>query len=657
MFNVLEISRLELRILDISQNELSELPSDLRFMSTMVDLRIDANPLKRPPIKLCQKGREHVFKWLRSHAEHTSEIVSENDQIFKRPAENMIDGKRMERRSRTARFNTVSGNESNYISTFDSNRFSREQQKVASPAGCLFDIDERCQLHCHEQQRNPVTVCSNYNTADGITAPKSVNEIVTDKSAAGGELLQEIMQAYDQKVSASSVSQQASRLPHSSTSEYHTSTELALLFPCSSTISSTVITPTTNSCLSSTGQRPQAIVPPMITITEQFAAISLEDDVKKCLGQNNKQSVIDNNNTYGWKPISNNHEYNQCSLINCHSTINDSGTTKTSSDANVMNCTSNIINNNAMNTAYAADGVIKMIDDLSTTVTDSDSVIVTNLENASKRSLELPSTIRNQQILLPVLENLNPSDNSSDHNLASTTVSTVAYISSLTADTSASETTTCSIASSDAVISSVKVPLVSVKNAHVSASNKSSCSSRSSASNQPSTSSQNVTAKLHATRSIRSSSSRVNGIVSSTTKYINRSGSGQAPRTKSSHSPRISTKISYSTSTNNSGIVENMRKVIEDRLNLTLPSDRSQLAASLSDGVKLCNFANQIRTKAVSSLFTPVAKDLQLSPPKCRRNVDNFLAACRRIGVPEVNFSNFDLEYFLVNLYTNQILR
>ncbi|VDN44861.1 unnamed protein product [Gongylonema pulchrum] len=51
-----EFSRLELRVLDVSQNELSELPAELRHMCTLVDLRMNANPLNMPPAKLCSKA-------------------------------------------------------------------------------------------------------------------------------------------------------------------------------------------------------------------------------------------------------------------------------------------------------------------------------------------------------------------------------------------------------------------------------------------------------------------------------------------------------------------------------------------------------------------------------------------------------------------------
>ncbi|VDM96107.1 unnamed protein product, partial [Onchocerca ochengi] len=133
-------SQLELRILDISQNKLSELPLDLRYMCSLVDFRIDDNPLIAPPAKLCSKGREHAFKWLRSHVGRTidNKTTKTNDYTFKRPTtinatlrrgqniENINAGRHFERRPRVTRFNTVGGSDSGYASTVDENRYSRE---------------------------------------------------------------------------------------------------------------------------------------------------------------------------------------------------------------------------------------------------------------------------------------------------------------------------------------------------------------------------------------------------------------------------------------------------------------------------------------------------------------------------------------------------
>ena len=84
---------------------------------------------------------------------------------------------------------------------------------------------------------------------------------------------------------------------------------------------------------------------------------------------------------------------------------------------------------------------------------------------------------------------------------------------------------------------------------------------------------------------------------------------------------------------------------------MTLPDD---IANALSDGVVLCHFVNQIRPRSVQSIHVPsqaVVRSLPSLPPfvhqrhfqpklslaKCRRNVENFIEASRRIGVPEVS--------------------
>lgn len=90
---------------------------------------------------------------------------------------------------------------------------------------------------------------------------------------------------------------------------------------------------------------------------------------------------------------------------------------------------------------------------------------------------------------------------------------------------------------------------------------------------------------------------------------------------------------------------------------MTLPDD---IAYALSDGVVLCHFVNQIRPRSVQSIHVPsqavvrtfflrlihlLSFSLQpkLSLAKCRRNVENFIEASRRIGVPEVSFMPIDL--------------
>ncbi|XP_077583796.1 leucine-rich repeat and calponin homology domain-containing protein 1 isoform X5 [Stigmatopora nigra] len=79
-------------------------------------------------------------------------------------------------------------------------------------------------------------------------------------------------------------------------------------------------------------------------------------------------------------------------------------------------------------------------------------------------------------------------------------------------------------------------------------------------------------------------------------------------------------------------LTEILRESIESRLKVVLPDD---LGTSLMDGVVLCHLANYIRPRSVASIHVPSPAVPKLSMAKCRRNVENFLDACRRIGVPE----------------------
>jgi len=78
--------------------------------------------------------------------------------------------------------------------------------------------------------------------------------------------------------------------------------------------------------------------------------------------------------------------------------------------------------------------------------------------------------------------------------------------------------------------------------------------------------------------------------------------------------------------------LQHLRNNIESRLKVSLGED---LSAALADGVVLCHIANHVSPRAVSSIHVPSPAVPKLTGAKCRRNVDNFLAACRKIGVRE----------------------
>lgn len=67
---------------------------------------------------------------------------------------------------------------------------------------------------------------------------------------------------------------------------------------------------------------------------------------------------------------------------------------------------------------------------------------------------------------------------------------------------------------------------------------------------------------------------------------------------------------------------------------MTLPED---LGSALMDGVVLCHLANNVRPRSVVSIHVPSPSVPKLPVARCRRNVENFIEACRKIGVPEVS--------------------
>uniref|UniRef100_A0A1Q3FX35 Putative leucine-rich repeat lrr protein n=1 Tax=Culex tarsalis TaxID=7177 RepID=A0A1Q3FX35_CULTA len=79
-------------------------------------------------------------------------------------------------------------------------------------------------------------------------------------------------------------------------------------------------------------------------------------------------------------------------------------------------------------------------------------------------------------------------------------------------------------------------------------------------------------------------------------------------------------------------LIEQLRQIIETRLKMTLPED---IAPALTDGVVLCHLANHVRPRSVGSIHVPSPAVPKLTMARCRRNVDNFLDACRKIGVDE----------------------
>ncbi|XP_059583996.1 leucine-rich repeat and calponin homology domain-containing protein 1 isoform X2 [Alligator mississippiensis] len=88
-------------------------------------------------------------------------------------------------------------------------------------------------------------------------------------------------------------------------------------------------------------------------------------------------------------------------------------------------------------------------------------------------------------------------------------------------------------------------------------------------------------------------------------------------------------------------LVEQLRENIETRLKICLPED---LGSALMDGVVLCHLVNHVRPRSVGSIHVPSPAVPKLSMAKCRRNVENFLDGCRKLGIPEADLcSPYDI--------------
>uniref|UniRef100_UPI0037E981C5 leucine-rich repeat and calponin homology domain-containing protein 4 isoform X2 n=1 Tax=Semicossyphus pulcher TaxID=241346 RepID=UPI0037E981C5 len=78
--------------------------------------------------------------------------------------------------------------------------------------------------------------------------------------------------------------------------------------------------------------------------------------------------------------------------------------------------------------------------------------------------------------------------------------------------------------------------------------------------------------------------------------------------------------------------ITQLRKTLEARLKITLSDD---LGEALANGTILCQLVNHIRPRSVSIIHIPSPAVPKLSSAKCRLNVENFITACRKLGVPE----------------------
>ncbi|XP_056673735.1 leucine-rich repeat and calponin homology domain-containing protein 4 isoform X1 [Monodelphis domestica] len=111
------------------------------------------------------------------------------------------------------------------------------------------------------------------------------------------------------------------------------------------------------------------------------------------------------------------------------------------------------------------------------------------------------------------------------------------------------------------------------------------------------------------------------------------SSSASSPGPFSSE-PVLRPRQSPQTIENKEELMAQLRQVLESCLQQPLPED---LSDTLANGVILCQLVNHLRPRSVPFIHVPSPAVPKLSALKARKNVESFLEACRKMGVPEAD--------------------
>uniref|UniRef100_A0A0N5AI04 Calponin-homology (CH) domain-containing protein n=1 Tax=Syphacia muris TaxID=451379 RepID=A0A0N5AI04_9BILA len=662
-----ELSRLELRILNVSENELSQLPCDLCCMPSLIEFYVDANPFVAPPVKVCLKGREHIFKWLRAKAAPLNDGFSKQFDWHQRPVSVAVNAtmrrpkhqeifalvifllaeselhpfaKRVERRNRSTRFNTLGGSDSGYASTADEHRLSNEYQLSVNNTS-LFGINESLRSPPSDRDSPKST---GMNSSGDRTITSECSSPITEDSTG---LLKEVMLAYAEKMgeTASEVLQKNKSLVTQRDSVDHANFDEMTFIPRSTVIPVSV---TSNISYSAPPNRPQAIVSPMNSKpqAQKISSNGVNNLYFKAIKSDNVVHIIDESE-----------DVKKAVLVSSVSNgVLDESNNNTSED--------NIKENQREETLQKHTRIGTSCNTLAKgfgkELLGKQLLSVQGFETSctNSRQLQRKQLVNNDNecTLSPVIEMPASSENGNkDQDCCSSTASCI----NPSPASFATTTVPCGSAAAS-VTSTIKVPATKKKNLSGSVSASMSRLSLSSASADRSSIARNTALRRPTTSSEIASriASRPNTSVhlshskdSKLTKtrdsigiarrhLVNNSSSSSALRKSS-----VVGRTQFDESGSNTTIsgtslirrnIENMRKILESRLETVLSANQEQLANQLSDGTLLCNFANRVRGRIISNVLMPASQQAQLSLPKCRRNAENFLFACRRIGVAEV---------------------
>ncbi|KAE9555928.1 hypothetical protein FO519_000908 [Halicephalobus sp. NKZ332] len=521
-----EIGHMQLRILDISENSLSAIPVEFCNLSGFVaEFKVGGNPLVAPPVNVVEKGREHIFKWLRtklstesngykSYSEWAFSRCSNINATLRRPDRIQIDRsqrsseeKKQERRPRQSRFNTLGGSDSGYTSTGDSEH--RLSNGTTNSKGSLEEINERCRSD--EIASTPSTDRSGY--LDGCSTSSG------NSSEISGDLAKEVMLAYAETVIEKKIAARNSPLSPNATLNNNTIMDVS--------IQSVVLDISNNNIPSKTVSSPRApLAVPETSRTEANSNLKVSDV-----------------------------------------------------------------------SARAVEDITQAVKELN--------VQVANIQNPQK----------NQQKKSPL--------QSMERNQGIKKTAPVTVAKKTTPPPRAPATT-----NRPARSTSIGLKKPSLSTSRIAPAPSVSSISTAGRKSDP------VSSKRTTTSVSNLAASRQN-LTSST---IETKPTMVKKSTGMSKSVTAASRNPVPTVTNGAGpsVVDTMKRILESKMvGAKLSENKDKLAQELSSGVILCNFANKIKPRSVPTVMTQTLGEQSLSPVRSKKNAESFVAACKRLGVPE----------------------
>uniref|UniRef100_A0AC34GXB5 Calponin-homology (CH) domain-containing protein n=1 Tax=Panagrolaimus sp. ES5 TaxID=591445 RepID=A0AC34GXB5_9BILA len=582
-----EIGFMQIRYLNIQENCLTALPLDFYNLAPyLINLKVNGNPFVSPPVNVILKGREHIFKWLKTQAaiensQNCNDWNSFNrcttlNATLRRPDKILVQSqlpktsdptatnllRKADRRPRQNRFNTVGGSDSGYASTGDENRLSHE---MIMSKGSLEEINE---ISCNVTSSLPLS-----------SATKTTkNQAILDREASG-DLAKEVMLAYAETIIEKKMAARGAPLSPPSSIVTSPTTAAAIMDVSNNNVPAKKVV--------EISQTPSSKAP-----EKKFAPKAVEEASDESQASDIESVPPKVVEKLPLKMSNNNNLSPALSVTSTSSSDSSEIQTPIKPSANVVESAP------AMPKPSTAPSKLAITTRSSTTPPESKPTAVKKVTVSRIQPTTTTTTTTSMRSGMPKPTTTTTSTGLKKPSLSTSKI-TPAPTSSIIPPRKSDPTKSTRLTSSTINLTSKTTKSIDSNIIVAPATN----------------------GTLRKQQPLNSMSKSA---ISGSTTLIR----------KQQQPTAIGSQPNLANGSTTGSLVESMRKVIEGKLAGTkLPTDRDRLSQELSSGVYLCNFANKIRIRAVPTVFTP--SEANLSPLKAKRNADGFVAACKRLGVPE----------------------